>query len=193
MNFFKDHLNLSNNIYDNAKILKDAQIKKQQEVVDRNPTTKYYQTLALNLQEQINNLKKQILLEVGVVPPPPPGTAPVLPGYIPGGISPNPPAPAPAPAPTPAPTPPAPNATPQPPFPRINQYPDGGENSPGYIEAYRLWTQWFYSQSPEFQAWWLRDRARGGGGNSMPTSPRIKRPRPGPTPRKGGGYYPGGN
>ena len=56
MNFFKDHLNLSNNIYDNAKILKAAEIKNQQEVVDRNPTTKYYQTLAQNLQEQINHL-----------------------------------------------------------------------------------------------------------------------------------------
>ena len=58
MNFFKDHLNLSNNIYDNAQILKTAEIKKQQEVVDRNPTTKYYQTLALNLQEQVQYLKK---------------------------------------------------------------------------------------------------------------------------------------
>jgi len=191
MNFFKDHLNLSNNIYDNAKILKAAEINKQQEIVDRNPTTKYYQTLAQNLQEQVDNLKKYMLSE-GIVPPSPGITppAPVIPGYTPF----IPPTPAIIPvAPAPAPTPPAPNATPQPPFPRINQYPDGGENSPGYIEAYRLWTQWFYSQSPEFQAWWLRDRARGGGGNSMPTPPRIKRPRPAPTPRKGGGYYPGGN
>jgi hypothetical protein len=60
MNFFKDHLNLSNNIYDNAKILKAAQINKQQEVVDRNPTTKYYQTLALNLQEQVQYLKRML-------------------------------------------------------------------------------------------------------------------------------------
>ena len=60
MNFFKDHLNLSNNIYDNAQILKAAEIKKQQEVVDRNPTTKYYQTLAQNLQEQVNNLKRNL-------------------------------------------------------------------------------------------------------------------------------------
>ena len=60
MNFFKDHLNLSNNIYDNAKILKAAEIKKQQEVVDRNPTTKYYQTLALNLQEQVQYLKRML-------------------------------------------------------------------------------------------------------------------------------------
>lgn len=60
MNFFKDHLNLSNNIYDNAQILKAAEIKKQQEVVDRNPTTKYYQTLALNLQEQVQYLKRML-------------------------------------------------------------------------------------------------------------------------------------
>jgi len=60
MNFFKDHLNLSNNIYDNAKILKAAEIKKQQEVVDRNPTTKYYQTLAQNLQEQVQHLKRML-------------------------------------------------------------------------------------------------------------------------------------
>lgn len=84
MNFFKDHLNLSNNIYDNAQILKAAEIKKQQEVVDRNPTTKYYQTLAQNLQEQINNLKKQMLSE-GVVMPPPGITPPPnpIPGYDP--------------------------------------------------------------------------------------------------------------
>jgi len=60
MNFFKDHLNLSNNIYDNAKILKAAEINKQQEIVDRNPTTKYYQTLALNLQEQVQYLKRML-------------------------------------------------------------------------------------------------------------------------------------
>jgi hypothetical protein len=60
MNFFKDHLNLSNNIYDNAQILKAAEIKKQQEVVDRNPTTKYYQTLSLNLQEQVQYLKRML-------------------------------------------------------------------------------------------------------------------------------------
>ena len=60
MNFFKDHLNLSNNIYDNAKILKATEIKKQQEFVDRNPTTKYYQTLALNLQEQVQYLKRKL-------------------------------------------------------------------------------------------------------------------------------------
>lgn len=60
MNFFKDHLNLSNNIYDNAQILKAAEIKKQQEVVDRNPTTKYYQSLAQNLQEQVQYLKRML-------------------------------------------------------------------------------------------------------------------------------------
>ena len=60
MNFFKDHLNLSNNIYDNAQILKAAEIKKQQKVVDCNPTTKYYQTLALNLQEQVQYLKRML-------------------------------------------------------------------------------------------------------------------------------------
>jgi hypothetical protein len=60
MNFFKDHLNLSNNIYDNAKILKAAEINKQQEIIDRNPTTKYYQTLAQNLQEQVQYLKKML-------------------------------------------------------------------------------------------------------------------------------------
>jgi len=187
MNFFKDHLNLSNNIYDNAQILKAAEIKKQQEVVDRNPTTKYYQTLAQNLQEQINTLKKQMLSEEPMA-----GVVNVSPYPSNQQVTPVAPAPTQT-TPTTPPASPAPNATPQPPFPRINQYPDGGENSPGYIEAYRLWTIWFYSQSPEFQAWWLRDKARGGGGNSMPISPRIKRPSPRPTPRKGGGYYPAGN
>lgn len=189
MNFFKDHLNLSNNIYDNAQILKAAEIKKQQEGIDRNPTTKYYQTLAQNLQEQVNNLKKKMLSEepmAGVV-----NTSPYPSNQQ---VTPVAPAPTPQPRPTaPAPTAPAPNGTPQPPFPTIEQYPDGGENSPGYIEAYRLWTQWFRSQSPEFQQWWVRERTRGGAGNSMPKPPRIKRPRPAPTPRKGGGYYQSGN
>ena len=49
MNLFNDHLNLSNNIYDNVKILKSVELNKKQELVNRNPTTKYYQTLALNL------------------------------------------------------------------------------------------------------------------------------------------------
>ena len=60
MNLFNDHLNLSNNIYDNAKILKSVELNKQQELVNRNPTTKYYQTLALNLQEQVQYLKRQL-------------------------------------------------------------------------------------------------------------------------------------
>ena len=68
MNFFKDHLNLSNNIYDNAQILKAAEIKKQQEVIDRNPTTKYYQSLAQNLQEQVQYLKR--MLNEADTPPP---------------------------------------------------------------------------------------------------------------------------
>lgn len=60
MNLFNDHLNLSNNIYDNAKILKSVELNKQQELVNRNPTTKYYQTLALNLQEQVQYLTRQL-------------------------------------------------------------------------------------------------------------------------------------
>ena len=60
MNFFKDHLNLSNNIYDNAKILKSVQINKQQELVNRNPIAKYYQTIALNLQEQVQYLTRRL-------------------------------------------------------------------------------------------------------------------------------------
>lgn len=60
MNLFNDHLNLSNNIYDNAKILKSVELNKQQELVNRNPTTKYYQTLAQNLQEQVQYLKRQL-------------------------------------------------------------------------------------------------------------------------------------
>jgi len=60
MNIFNDHLNLSNNIYDNAKILKSVELNKQQELVNRNPTTKYYQTLAINLEEQVQYLKRQL-------------------------------------------------------------------------------------------------------------------------------------
>lgn len=60
MNLFNDHLNLSNNIYDNAKILKSVELNKQQELVNRNPTTKYYQTLVLNLQEQVQYLTKRL-------------------------------------------------------------------------------------------------------------------------------------
>jgi hypothetical protein len=65
MNLFNDHLNLSNNIYDNAKILKSVELNKQQELVNRNPTTKYYQTLALNLEEQVQYLKRQLNEFVG--------------------------------------------------------------------------------------------------------------------------------
>ena len=60
MNLFNDHLNLSNNIYDNAKILKSVQINKQQESINRNPTAKYYQTIALNLHEQVQYLKRRL-------------------------------------------------------------------------------------------------------------------------------------
>jgi len=69
MNLFNDHLNLSNNIYDNAKILKTAEINKQQELVNRNPTTKYYQTLALNLQEQVQYLRRQLNEAEAIVDP----------------------------------------------------------------------------------------------------------------------------
>jgi hypothetical protein len=79
MNLFNDHLNLSNNIYDNAKILKTAEINKQQELVNRNPTTKYYQTLALNLQEQVQYLKRQLNEIVGGLEP-----------HIPGDYEPSP-------------------------------------------------------------------------------------------------------
>ncbi len=65
MNLFNDHLNLSNNIYDNAKILKSVELNKEQELVNRNPTTKYYQTLALNLEEQVQYLKRQLNEIVG--------------------------------------------------------------------------------------------------------------------------------
>ena len=69
MNLFNDHLNLSNNIYDNAKILKSVQINKQQESINRNPTAKYYQTIALNLHEQVQYLKRRLNEEkqLGVV------------------------------------------------------------------------------------------------------------------------------
>ena len=68
MNLFNDHLNLSNNIYDNAKILKSVQINKQQELVNRNPTAKYYQTIALNLHEQVQYLKRRLNEENSRVP-----------------------------------------------------------------------------------------------------------------------------
>lgn len=69
MNLFNDHLNLSNNIYDNAKILKSVELNKQQELVNRNPTTKYYQTLALNLQEQVQYLKRRLNEAEGTADP----------------------------------------------------------------------------------------------------------------------------
>ena len=69
MNLFNDHLNLSNNIYDNAKILKSVELNKQQELVNRNPTTKYYQTLALNLQEQLNHLTRMLNEAEGTADP----------------------------------------------------------------------------------------------------------------------------
>lgn len=154
MNFFKDHLNLSNNIYDNAQILKAAEIKKQQEVVDRNPTTKYYQTLAQNLQEQVNNLKKQMLSEAGIVPPTP-GVSPqpVLPGYNPAtppypGITPVAPAPAPS-APT-APTPAQPTAGDIPRRPNPRGFP-GGVNNPEYQRLYGLYVEWWSMQSKEYK------------------------------------------
>ena len=68
MNLFNDHLNLSNNIYDNAKILKSVQINKQQELVNRNPTAKYYQTLTLNLQEQVQYLTRRLNESNAIVP-----------------------------------------------------------------------------------------------------------------------------
>ena len=177
MNFFKDHLNLSNNIYDNAQILKAAEIKKQQEVVDRNPTTKYYQTLAQNLQEQVNKLKKQMLSETPGVVPPTPGIspAPVIPGYNPGtpqypGVI------APTPAPTPAPT--APTA-PTPPGPRSPNTPPKNNPDDPFLSGER-WTgkdgttwQW------DGKKWYILSR---------PTAPRSPQ-----TPRKGGGYYPRGS
>jgi hypothetical protein len=69
MNLFNDHLNLSNNIYDNAKILKSVELNKQQELVNRNPTAKYYQNIALNLHEQVQYLKRRLNEEkqLGVV------------------------------------------------------------------------------------------------------------------------------
>lgn len=69
MNLFNDHLNLSNNIYDNAKILKSVELNKQQELVNRNPTTKYYQNLALNLHEQVQYLKRRLNEAQGIVVP----------------------------------------------------------------------------------------------------------------------------
>jgi hypothetical protein len=83
MNLFNDHLNLSNNIYDNAKILKSVELNKQQELVNRNPTAKYYQTLVLNLQEQVQYLKRQ--LNEANTPVPTQGT----PSIPPSGIDPR--------------------------------------------------------------------------------------------------------
>ena len=68
MNLFNDHLNLSNNIYDNAKILKSVELNKQQELVNRNPTAKYYQTLTLNLQEQVQYLTRRLNESNAIVP-----------------------------------------------------------------------------------------------------------------------------
>ena len=68
MNLFNDHLNLSNNIYDNAKILKSIELNKQQELVNRNPTAKYYQTLTINLQEQVQYLTRRLNESNAIVP-----------------------------------------------------------------------------------------------------------------------------
>ena len=175
MNFFKDHLNLSNNIYDNAQILKAAEIKKQQEGIDRNPTTKYYQTLAQNLQEQVNNLKKKMLSEAGIVPPTPgiAPPAPVLPGYNPAtppypGITPVAPTPTPTPAPT-APTAPGPRSPNTPP-----KYNPDDPFAPGERWTGEDGTTWQWDGKKG--KWYILSR---------PTAPRSPQ-----TPRKGGGYYP---
>ena len=189
MNFFKDHLNLSNNIYDNAQILKTAQIKKQQEVVDRNPTTKYYQTLAQNLQEQINNLKKQMLLEepmAGVVNTSPyPSNQPITPV-----------------APTPAPSAPTSPVMPTydwptpPPLgsgtgrPDPSEYfPDGLTPTKGpNVNNYPRTRDGVLAYQRDRDAW---QRARDAYYYRLKNQ-NAPRPRP-QTPRQGGGYYPAGN
>ena len=199
MNFFKDHLNLSNNIYDNAQILKAAEIKKQQEVVDRNPTTKYYQTLAQNLQEQVNNLKKYMLSEAGVVPPSPGITPP--PNPIPGYNPVTPPFPGIAPAPT---TPTAPTAPGGPPYvwptppplgkgtgePKEKEYfPDGLGPTTGPDKAKYPKTKEGVLAYQRDQAAW--ERARAAYYYRLTNqNPPNERPQ---TPRPGGGYYPAGN
>lgn len=126
MNFFKDHLNLSNNIYDNAKILKAAEIKKQ--------------------QDQINNLKKQMLSEVAS-----PGMVDASPYPSNQQITPVAPAPTPQPQPRPtAPTPAQPTAGDIPRRPNPRGFP-GGVNNPEYQRLYGLYVEWWSMQSKEYK------------------------------------------